>query len=174
MIRDIPKVALLVETSLGYGRAFLRGVIRYARLHGPWAFYLQPGDLRQLLPKMEEWGGTGIIARIETPEVAKAVLAARLPTIALDLNRKQLAPNNPLSRLSEVRPDSHKAGGMAAEHLMERGFRHFGFVGTWGDMLWSIRRSEGFAKRLDESGRPGVRAHLVISDVAAARMLFGN
>ncbi len=152
MAANMPKVALLVETSLGYGRAFLRGVIRYAKLHGPWAFYLQPGDLRQLLPKMEDWGGTGIIARIETPEVAKAVLAARLPTIALDLNQEQLAPENPLSRLSEVCPDSHKAGAMAAEHLMERGFRHFAFVGVWGDVPWSIRRGEGFAERLDEAG----------------------
>ncbi len=152
MAKGIPRVALLVETSLGYGRALLRGVMRYARLHGPWAFYLQPGDLRQLLPKMEEWSGTGIIARIETPEMARAVLAARLPTIALDLNQKQLDPKNPLSRLSEVRPDSHKAGRLAAEHLLERGFRNFAFVGVWGDFPWSMQRSEGFAERLDEAG----------------------
>jgi LacI family transcriptional regulator len=154
MADDMPKVALLVETSLGYGRALLRGVVRYARLHGPWAFYLQPGDLRQLLPKMEEWGGTGIIARIATPEVARAVLAARLPAIALDLNQQQLAPSNPLSRLSEVCPDSHKAGRLAAEHLLERGFRTFAFVGAWGDLPWSLRRGEGFAERLDEAGLP--------------------
>ena len=154
MAHEIPRVALLVETSLGYGRALLRGVVRYARLHGPWAFYIQPGGLSQLLPKMEEWGGTGIIARIETPAVAKAVLATRLPVIALDLNREQLAPNNPLSHLSEVCPDSHKAGVLAAEHLLDRGFRHFAFVGAWGDLPWSIWRGEGFSKRLDGSGLP--------------------
>jgi len=154
MAQNMPKVALLVETSLGYGRALLRGVVRYARLHGPWAFYLQPGDLRQILPKMEEWGGTGSIARVETPEVAKAVLAARLPTIVLDLNFAQLDPKNPLSRLSEVCPDSHTAGRLAAEHLMERGFRHFAFVGVWGDLPWSVRRGEGFNKRLEEAGLP--------------------
>lgn len=151
MAQDMPKVALLVETSLGYGRGLLRGVIRYARLHGPWAFYIQPGDLRQLLPKMKEWGGTGIIARIETPEVAKAVLAARLPTILLDLNSEQLDPKNPLSRFSELRPDSHKAGRLAAEHLVERGFRNFAFVGVWGDPPWSLQRGEGFNERLKES-----------------------
>ena len=152
MSQGIPRVALLVETSLGYGRALLRGVMRYARLHGPWAFYLQPGDLHQLLPKMEEWGGTGIIARIETSEVARAVLAARLPTIALDLNQEQLDPKNPLSRLSEVRPDSHKAGRLAAEHLLERGFRSFAFVSVWGDYPWSLLRQAGFAERLNEAG----------------------
>jgi LacI family transcriptional regulator len=84
--------------------------------------------------------------------VAKAVLAARLPTIALDLNQSQLSPTSPLSRLSEVCPDSHGAGRMAAEHLMERGFRHFAFVGAWGDAPWSVRRGEGFTERIDSAG----------------------
>lgn len=154
MTDGIPKVALLVETSLGYGRAFLRGVVRYARLHGPWAFYITPGDLRQVLPKMEEWGGTGIIARIETPQVAKAVLASGLPVIALDLSQEQLAPDHPLSRLSEVCPDSHKAGRLAADHLLERGFRQFAYVGVWGDPPWAARRMAGFVERLNEAGFP--------------------
>ncbi len=152
MNRGIPKVALLVETSLGYGRAFLRGVVRYSRLHGPWAFYITPGDLRQVLPKMEEWGGTGIIARIETPQIGQAILTSGLPAIALDLSHEQLRPDHPLAGLSEVCPDSHKAGRLAAEHLLERGFRHFAFVGVWGDPPWSTRRGEGFAARLGEAG----------------------
>ncbi len=32
---DIPKVLLLVETSREYGRALLRGIAKYGRLHGP-------------------------------------------------------------------------------------------------------------------------------------------
>jgi LacI family transcriptional regulator len=147
-----PKVALLVETSLGYGRRFLRGVVRYARLHGPWGFYINPSDLRQLLPRMEEWGGTGIIARIETRQVERAVLATGLPTIALDLTNAQLAPGSPLAGLSEVRPDSHAAGVLAAEHLLDRGFKHFAFVGSWGDFPWSIDRGAGFAARLKAAG----------------------
>ena len=136
------------------GGRFLRGVVRYARLHGPWAFYIVPGDLRQMLPRMEEWGGTGIIVRIETPQVAKAILASGLPAIALDLHGEQLAPDNPLSRLSEVCPDSRKAGRMAAEHLMHHGFRHYAFVGVWGDATWSTRREEGFVQRLQEDNLP--------------------
>jgi len=45
----MPKVALLVETARGYGREVLRGIVRYARLHGPWAFYVSPGDFVQAL-----------------------------------------------------------------------------------------------------------------------------
>ncbi len=35
-----PKVALLIETARGYGRDLLRGIVRYARLHGPWGCYV--------------------------------------------------------------------------------------------------------------------------------------
>src|SRR3954447_6945421 len=100
------RVALLVETSRGYGRGLLRGIMRYARLHGPWGFYVTPGDFVQALPRMRSWGGTGIIARIETPEVARAILDSGLPTVALDLSEEQLRPDSPLSRLSEVASDS--------------------------------------------------------------------
>ena len=128
------------------------GIARYARLHGPWAFYLTPGDLFQVLPKMEEWGGTGIIARIETPEIARAILTTRLPVIALDLKRDQLAADNPLSRLSEVCPDSHQAGRMAAEYLLAKRFEQFAFVGVADDPPWSTRRQEGFAQCLATAG----------------------
>jgi LacI family transcriptional regulator len=147
----MPKVALLVETSRGYGRDLLRGVIRYARLHGPWGFYVTPGDFVQALPRMRSWGGTGIIARIETPAVARAILASGLPTIALGLSDEQLRLDSPLSRLSEVVSDSRGAGRMAAGHLLERGFRHYAYVGAAG-RAWSGRRQESFCARIREAG----------------------
>ena len=148
---DIPKVALLIETARGYGRGLLRGIVRYARLHGPWAFYVTPGDFEQALPKMQQWGGTGIIARIETPAVARAILAAGLPTIALDLSDEQLQPESPLSRLSEVASDSLHAAQMAADHLLERKFQHYAFVGIAG-RVWSRRREESFCNRIRSAG----------------------
>ena len=120
----IRKVALLIETSREYGRGVLRGIVRYARLHGPWAFYITPGDFEQALPEMKHWGGTGIIARIETPKVAEAILATGLPLVALDLSEKQLASGNPLSKICELYTDSYHAAQLAAIHLLERGFRN--------------------------------------------------
>jgi LacI family transcriptional regulator len=148
---EIPKVALLVETARGYGRQMLRGIVRYSRLHGPWGFYVTPGDFEQALPKMQQWGGTGIIARIETPRIAKAILESNLPTIALDLSEKQLKPDHPFSQLSEVASDSRGAAKMAAEHLMERGFRHFAFIGVAG-RVWSRRRERGFCETVNAAG----------------------
>ena len=153
-----PRVALLIETSRGYGRGLLRGVARYARLHGPWGFYVTPGDFLQAVPKMKAWGGTGIIARVETEAMGRAILASGLPTIVLGLSDEQSRPENPLSRLSEVVSDSVAAGRMAAGHLLDRGFRSFAYVGSRGT-VWSGRRLEGFRSRLLEEGfEPGVFA----------------
>ncbi|WP_165250522.1 AraC family transcriptional regulator [Paludisphaera soli] len=148
---ETPRVALLVETSRGFGRDLLRGIIRYARLHGPWGCYVTPGDFEQMLPRMKDWGGTGIIARVETPRVARAILRSGLPTIVLDLSDEQLRPENPLSRLSEVASDSRAAARMAAEHLLDRGFRNLAYVGVTG-RVWSRRRREAFCARVREAG----------------------
>lgn len=71
-----PRVAILVETARGYGRQLLRGVIHDVRLHGPWSIYIAPGDLEQVLPRMERWGGTGVLARVESARAARAIAAA--------------------------------------------------------------------------------------------------
>jgi LacI family transcriptional regulator len=148
---NVPKVALLIETSRGYGRAMLRGIVRYARLHGPWRFYVTPGDFAQALPHMNQWGGTGIIARIETVEVARAILAARLPTIALDMSQNVPIKEPRIARFSEVASDSRAAARLAAEHLLERGFQHYAYVGE-SERLWSHNRELGFRERLSEAG----------------------
>jgi LacI family transcriptional regulator len=148
-----PKVALLIETARGYGRGLIRGIVRYSRLHGGWAFYIAPGDFEQALPEMKQWGGTGIIARLETPRIAEAVLATGLPLVALDLSEAQLAGTSPLARVPEVRSDSPGAARLAAAHLLDRGFRHYAFVGVAG-RVWSDRRQKGFGRRLAEAGHP--------------------
>jgi LacI family transcriptional regulator len=148
---EMPKVALLVETARGYGREVLHGIVRYARLHGPWAFYVTPGDFVQSLPQMEEWGGTGIIARVATPQVAKAILATGLPVVALDLSEAQLAPGSPWSRMCQLTSDSEGAARLAVKHLLEKGLRHFGFIGIAGK-VWSDRREQAFVREMAEAG----------------------
>jgi len=147
-------VALLLETSREVGRGLLRGVRRYAQLHGPWGLHIMPGDLVQTLPTMRAWGGTGIIARIATPRIARAILKTGLPVIAGPLSASQLAPSNPLSKLSEIRANGEAVGAMAAEHLLERGLRHFAFVGGSGKSNWVQRRQKAFCKRIAEAGYP--------------------
>ncbi|MBN2579156.1 MAG: DNA-binding transcriptional regulator [Pirellulales bacterium] len=169
------RIVLLLFTYAKYDRALLRGVARYARLHGPWAFYLSGEDplvplpqveafsvvtlppehlmgrrRKLLLPNLSRWRATGIIGRIQTAEITSEVLRSELPLITMDLSAEQLQPENPLSKTSEIRPDSPAAGRLAAEHFLERGFQRFAYCGYAG-RLWSERRQEGFSQRLEEA-----------------------
>lgn len=150
-MREIPKIVLLVETARGFGREFLSGVARYARLHGPWSFHITPGDYAQAVPKIHEWGGKGVIARIPNSRVAKEILKAKVPTIAVGLTDDQLANDNPLSRLSEVSSDPVEVARLAAEHLLDRRFLHFAYVGS-EDRGWSRRREAAYYQYLSDQG----------------------
>src|SRR5262249_52192067 len=59
----IPRVVLLIESSRASGRSLLRGIADYARLHGPWAFYWEPGGLEKAWPQLEYLRADGIILR---------------------------------------------------------------------------------------------------------------
>jgi LacI family transcriptional regulator len=150
-MRDVPKIALLVETSRGFGREFLLGMARYSRLHGPWSFHITPGDYKQVVPKMKQWGGTGIIARIADQRIAEAVVNAKVPTIAIGLTDEQMRPGSPLSKFSEISSDPVEVSRLAAEHLIERRLTRFAYVGA-GDRGWSSRREKTFRAYLSKRG----------------------
>jgi LacI family transcriptional regulator len=102
------------------------------------------------LPNLSQWKATGVIGRIQTPEIAVELLRSKLPLITMDLSAEQLQSKSPLAKFSEIRPNSQAAGRLAAEHLLECGFQHFAYCGYAG-RLWSQRRQEGFSERLQEA-----------------------
>jgi LacI family transcriptional regulator, galactose operon repressor len=145
----MPQVALLLETSTEYGRGLLRGIVRYSRLHGPWSLYVAPGHLEQALPKAKSWSGTGIIARIRSPEMAKLIRATRVPFVASSLDESRASARG--DKFGEIRTNSATIGRMAAAHLVDRNLRHFAFCGFVG-CTWSLNRQEAFYRYLKERG----------------------
>jgi len=149
----IPKVASLLETSTEYGRGLLKGIVRYSRLHGPWSLYIAPGHYEQELPKAKSWGGTGIIARISSPELGRAIQATGLPAVVLEACFDESAMVNPGQGLCEVRTDSASIARMAAKHLLEQGFRDFLFCG-FENCPWSLTRENTFRRYVADKGFP--------------------
>ena len=142
-----PRVALLVETSRAYGRELLVGIAKYVRIHGPWSIEFEEGDPgEQLPPWINRWKWDGIIARVKTPAIARAVRRGGSPVV-------DLFGSLPEFDFPYIRSDDTAVGRMAAEHLLDRGFRRFGFCGYNGTD-WSDLRRQGFEKRVAEAGLP--------------------
>ncbi|MFN7293115.1 MAG: substrate-binding domain-containing protein [Pirellula sp.] len=139
------RVVLLVETSTSYGRSLLSGIVRFVRMHDEWSLYLEQRDLTASPPSwLSDWRGDGIISRVTTPGLIETVAKTGVPVV--DLTDRYCRSGLPL-----VRTDDQLVGRMAAEHLMERGFKRFGFVG-FPHEAWSARRLNGFQNYLAEHG----------------------
>lgn len=121
--RSRRKVLLLVETSRAYGRGLVQGVAHYNREHGAWSINFKPHGLGDPPPPwLHDWQGDGILVRIGDKRMANAV--RRTGAVAVDL--RGLATN---TGLPFIGIDHREVARLAAEHLLERGFRHFGFCG---------------------------------------------
>lgn len=145
-MRKRRKVALLIETSNAYGRGVLHGVVRYIREHEPWSFYIPEhgrGDIPP--PWLANWQGDGIIARIENQRIAKSVAKSGLP--AVDVSAARL-----LKHLPWVETDDRAIARLAAEHLVDRGFKHFAYCGD-SRFNWSKWRERSFQEFLQDARR---------------------
>ncbi len=141
-----PHVVLIVETSSSYGRRLLRGITRYVRPRGPWSIFFQESDLGAAPPEwLRSWRGDGAICRLLDQELAHHFRRAKVPVVNLN------DVHGPWG-LPRAQSDQLAIGRLAAEHLLERGFRHFAFCGFTGHG-WSKGRNEGFAGTLRAAGR---------------------
>ena len=143
------RVALLIEESREIGRSLLRGVAQYSRIHGPWIFYREvpfydPLTLSERVQRIKEWRPDGIIMR-EQGQLDTALLELNIPIIYSG-HRRGIAPGIP-----NILGDDRQIGTMAADYLVDKGFRHFGFCG-FKNMWWSDDRGHFFAERLRAKG----------------------
>ncbi len=138
-------VALLVETSNAYARGLLEGVVDYIRRHEAWSIYLPEQDRGASPPGwLSRWQGDGIIARIETDAIAKAILKTKLPVVDVSAARH-------LSNVPWVETDDEAIASLVVSHLSNRGFRRFAFCGD-PSFNWSVWRQQYFEQIVSEAG----------------------
>ena len=136
-------VALIIETSSNYGRDLLAGIVRYMRMHDRWSVFLEQRDLFKQPPRwLNKWQGDGIISRATTPRLLDAISDTGVPFVELTDRKGDV-------EFSQIRSDDAAIGKMGAEHLLERGFKRFGYCGFKGE-AWSKRREESFVKTIDQ------------------------
>ena len=138
------------EIALAFPRGphqevLITGVLRYAIDHGcNWTYVTAPESLALSVLDLTEWKGDGIIAAINTPAEAACVGQLRIPTV----NISGTLPKSPIPRVSL---DNGLVGRLAAEHLIERGFREFAYFGL-RSVAYSTSRQGAFNARLQAAG----------------------
>ena len=138
-------VALVIETSNEYARGLLRGILRYQHEHEKWTIDLPEQHRRADPPRwLRTYSGHGIIARIETKSIARAVQATQLPAIDVSSARE-------LSTIPWVETDDRKIAQLAIQHFFEKGFRHLAFCGE-GSFNWSRWRRDAFVAEAKKAG----------------------
>ena len=126
---------LLALTDTHHG--FLKGAARYAREHH---WHLVP-DMIYSGRIPIGWRGDGILSFIgDRDDLAQFILSSGLPTVEISLLRDEI-------KLPRVEGDSEMIGCLAAEHFLERGFRHFAWAPFKDDVV-NAERQRGFANRL--------------------------
>ena len=140
-----PRVALLIETSNSYGRELLLGIQHWQRAHGPWALRLVEQGRGADVPRwLRDWPGQGIIARVESARIARALRETGLPVVDVSA---ALEP----SPFPQVVTDSRLVTELACDHFAERGLRRIAYVGASG-FSWAARRGEFLRQAAKQRG----------------------
>ena len=140
-----PQIGLLIDTATDWGRRMIRGIARYAEQQGGWDIWLEqrcqhaPGRLPS------GWRGVGIIARVADRAMARYLEAA--PGITVNVSTARI----PGVTFPTVAADLRAAARLAVEHLLDQGFRHFGYFAPLGISYVDIHY-ESFVQRLAEAG----------------------
>ena len=126
------RTVLLALTLTHHG--FYQGAIRYAAEHG-WhlvADTIYTGSIPR------GWQGDGILSFAGYREdLASYIKSATVPVVEISSVRRDLG-------LPCVWEDNEEIGRSAAEHLLERNFKHFAWAPFWEDAV-NEERFQGFA-----------------------------
>ena len=147
-----PLVAVVVDLSLPFDREIAKGVGQYAREVGDWRLYLEEEEPRRL-PDFGSWAGQGVIASFDDEWVARAVVAAGLPTVAVGGGGGY---HDPARGIPYVETDDERIAELAAEHLLACGLASFGYYGLPPSPIssWSQARARAFRRRIEAAGHP--------------------
>jgi LacI family transcriptional regulator len=138
------RVALLIEPWTSFGRNALRGIARFTGSQQNWMFDFEHAAASGFMARNLPEGLDGIIARIADPEVGEVCRGAGIPVVNISDSLSGL-------EFCATHSDELAVGRMAGNHLLERGFEHYGVVGLAG-IPYSQKRMSGFQRLIEAHG----------------------
>jgi LacI family transcriptional regulator len=139
------RMLLLVETSRNYGRELLRGIAKYSHIYGPWRFFNELQQERLSISQIRKLAPDGIFAQANDATSIDEFLPKDIPAVMF-AGDAGIIPGAPI-----VIDNWKQEGQIAANHLLEKGFRNFAFCG-FDYCHWSKARYEAFSEEIARSG----------------------
>ena len=158
----VRQVAVLVETETSWGCSVIRGIADYAEKHGHWNLLIGPHDHEQRLMLPDRWQGDGIIARLSSRLQVEQIREKNVPTVNVDDLFEDV------SGVATVCTDETERAQLALAHLLDKGFRQFGYFAPPSNQ-YSKKRGQEFVTATKLAGydcheyKPGYRAGRKIS-----------
>ncbi len=146
-LNAVPRVLIALSTVQKARRDKLQGILKYARLNGPWD--VQMIEDHPYIPRLgsfRNWQPDGVIRDGAETLPLGAARARKVPTVLLDT---ALPPRRDVFCVNH---DSRQTAEYVAEHFMRQGLRHFAFVGSVPQATWSDVRADAFVDLLRQSG----------------------
>ena len=146
----IRKVILISGFISTYERGLLRGIAKYSRYHGSWLFYKMPAvylnpawkGRKAEMARLKVWEADGVFT--QRLSGVRELVKTGVPVITTDDSKM-------VEGIPCVISDYEATGKMAAEYLLNRGFRHFAYCGA-DRMFWSQERCKSFCERISQAG----------------------
>ena len=135
-----PRIGVLLNRRDHFQRGLLQGVLQSNLAEHLHRYDSLVRDYAQLKPESFD----GMIGCFYDCDLAARLREVGLPAV-------NLSSSVPDIDLPAVLADNVAAGAAAAEHLLERGFWQFGYVG-FGSRLFSMHRSQGFTRAVTQRG----------------------
>jgi len=141
MFENKHSITLLLNASKTYDRKVIEGIGHYLQTSkADWDLYLEE-DFLARFDNIDEWGGDGIIADFDNPEIQQALLNTKVPVVGVG---GSYTDEKDYPKVPYVATDNHALVNAAYQHLRQKGIERFAFYGTPQDdsQRWSQEREK--------------------------------
>ncbi len=143
-----PAIALLIQTASAWSAEMLRGIAEYAHEHGPWDFFLEPRGPYERLKLPRQWRVDGVIARVDHIALENTIRRQKLPAVNVSWYRTHSRA------IPKVVSDQTACARLAADHLLQLGHRHIGYLGPVDRAGYYDELGESFVRFIHAAGLP--------------------
>ena len=138
------QVALLFPMGQRHHAHRLQGITDYARHVGNWTLSVNPEPFNVSIESLAGWRGSGAIVLVRTARDLQMARAKGIPVVNISGVLRQ-------GGLPRVLVDDLAIGRLAAEHLLECGFRRFAYYGI-ANAWFAAQRGQSFVERVEQVG----------------------